>query len=98
MRGSPLSAGLRNVATGVGVGDMSEPRTGKNRKIGMKEAALYTGRAVGTIRNWIANGDHPKYVKEMGRVYFWTHDIDSWLEAKQEVHEANVREWNRRAG
>ncbi len=76
-----------------------EPRTARtpNKKMNMRQAAEYVGRSVGTIRNWICNGDHPRFVKEMGRVYMWTHDIDAWLQTKNEIFEANVRPFGRKA-
>ncbi len=70
----------------------------ENKRLNITEAAVYLGRSVKTIRNWMSSGSHPKYEKEGGRLYFWTHDLDAFRKAITEVHPANLREWNRKAG
>jgi len=70
----------------------------ENKRLPLIEAASYCGRSVKTLRNWIASGSHPRYEKERGRVYIWTHDLDAFFAAGREVHEANIRDWNKKAG
>jgi hypothetical protein len=45
-----------------------------------KSAAIYTGLSVKTLAMYASRGTGPTFVKR-GRVWYFKHDLDSWLEA-----------------
>ena len=45
-----------------------------------KNAAIYSGLAVKTLAMHACRGTGPKFVKR-GRVFYFKHDMDEWLDA-----------------
>lgn len=53
--------------------------TAKNAPMTPKEASVYTGFSVATLRKWRAERKGPQYFKYNKRIYYNKDDIDTFL-------------------
>jgi hypothetical protein len=51
-------------------------------RMNRKNAALYLGCAAKTLANWATKGSGPRYVFVGGRVFYFRHDLDGWVNSR----------------
>jgi len=61
---------------------MSRKEPLKKRLLTVKEASVYLGRSVPSVRELVWNGSLP-IIREGRRIHFDIHDLDKWIEQRK---------------
>ncbi len=55
-------------------------------RVDTANAARYLGVSPKTLAMWRTDGSGPKFVKRIGRVYYYLGDLDGWLNERGRVN------------
>lgn len=62
----------------------------EKRVFNTREASLYTGVPISTLRKYRMEDRGPKWTKPEGRALYFKEDLDTWLESGRRIPDGRV--------